>query len=158
MKTLILAATFMMLGDAEEFRRQGYAVYTPVVGSSGYFSKDIQGAFVGGDFLFYKGLGANADVGGFFLPGEGGGIGAFSPSVTYHAQKLGKGRVVPFVSTGPAMFFGGDGTGLGIWQFGGGVTAWVKPRFGIRAEIRHHVDYRYNDLTLTAFRFGVTWR
>ena len=158
MKTLILAATFMMLGDAEEFRRQGYVVYTPVIASGGYLSKNIQGAFVGGDLLFYKDLGANVDTGAFFLPREGGGIATFSPSVTYQARKIGTGRVVPFVSTGPAVFLGGDGIGLGIWQFSGGVTAWVKPRFGIRAEVRHHVDYRYNDLTLTAFRFGVTWR
>jgi hypothetical protein len=155
MKTLILAATFMMLGDAEVFRRQGYVVYAPVSATSGYVSNDVQGAFVGGDFLFYKGLGANVDAGGYFLPGEGGGIGAFSPSVTYHARTR---RFVPFVSTGPAMFLGGDGTGLGIWQFGGGVTAWIKPRFGIRAELRHHIDYRYNGLNLTSFRFGITWR
>mgnify|MGYP003330414267 CR=1 FL=1 len=78
MKTLILAATFMMLGEGEEFRRQGYAVYAPVAASGGYFSKDIQGAFVGGDFLFFKGVGANVDAGGYFVP-HGGGIGAFSP-------------------------------------------------------------------------------
>ena len=148
----------MMLGDAEEFRRQGYAVYAPAVASSGYFSNDIQGAFVGGDFLFYKGLGANVDGGGYFLPREGGGIGAFSPSVTFHAQKIGKGRIVPFASTGPTFLVGGDGSSLGIWQFGGGATFWVKPRFGIRAEVRHHTDYRYNDLNLTAFRFGISWR
>ncbi len=75
----------------------------------------------------------------------------------YHVPTKNR-RFDPFVSGGFTMLVDWDGA-VGMFNVGGGVTYWTRPRLGLRVEARNHIYPGYNGLVqLPSFRIGVTVR
>ena len=114
----------------------------------------ITGGGGGAEALVWKGLTVGAEFGYQSFTGSSG-FGMLTPQFGYHfVDRKKPGRWDPFVTMGAGFAFS-HGTASAI-NFGGGVTYWAKPRFGIRVEYRAHV-LAYEE-GINAVRFGVAFR
>jgi hypothetical protein len=67
-------------------------------------------------------------------------------------------RTSPFVSGGYTRMSSGEGA-FDAWNIGGGADVWLKPRVGLRLELRDHIrPDRRGDVHYWAFRAGVVFR
>jgi hypothetical protein len=67
-------------------------------------------------------------------------------------------RISPFI-TGGYTLLGSGGVGSNAWNIAAGADVWLKPRVGLRFEVRDHIrpDTRRN-VHYWAFRAGVVFR
>ncbi len=134
-------------------RGQGYTYFAPTHAGS-----DIGGAMslgAGGEGFLSKGVAVGGDAGYLFKAGRlGNGIGLASANVSYHFQDLDPdGRWVPFVSGGYTLAFR---SGVGhLVNYGGGLTYWFRPHWGVRAEFRNHQN---GSFSMPSFRLGFSFR
>ena len=81
-------------------------------------------------------------------------MGIFSPGVVYqfHTRR----KTVPFVTGGYTLAFRSGAYNL--FHFGGGVNHWFNSRWGIRVEVRDHIDPHYPEYNFLQFRVGFLFR
>jgi hypothetical protein len=91
-----------------------------------------------------------------FLPREGfgSGVGLFSPGIIYQFRTTRKS--VPFVTGGYTLAFRNGAYNL--VHFGGGFNHWFGNRWGMRFEVRDHIDPHYPELNVLQFRVGFVLR
>lgn len=162
----VLTLGFLVLGLASPLAAQsdspsafaptGGQGYTYFAGS--HAGGEIGGAMnlgAGGEGFVSRSLAVGGDAGYMFKAGRfGNGIGLVSTNVSYHFQDVDpEGRWVPFVTGGYTLAFR-SGTGH-LVNYGGGLTYWVRLRWGVRAEFRNHQN---GDFSMPSFRFGFSFR
>ena len=113
----------------------------------------------GGDAIFADAVGIGAEIGylnSFEEDSEG--VGVFSVNGSYHfGGGSPSGKVRPFVTGGYTLGFR-DGH-ANLFNVGGGVNFWLKPKVGLRVEFRDHIWVEDNDtLQFLGVRVGVTFR
>jgi len=114
----------------------------------------------GGEAIFRDAFGVGAEMGYLGWLEEGGdGLGVLSVNGAYH---FGGGanarRWRPFVTGGYTLGFDGDVT-ENLFNIGGGVDFWMKPRVGLRLEFRDHIWSEDGDAVhFWGVRVGVTFR
>jgi hypothetical protein len=143
--------------NVENQRKQnyGYALFTPgaTLGDGAAATLTLG---VGGEGLIKGGFGAGADVSYLFYP-HGGfdeGFGLFSPGVFYQFNPSRK--TVPFVTGGYSLAFRGET--LNLVHFGGGFNHWFNNHWGLRFEVRDHVQTRSAEYHLLQFRAAFLFR
>ena len=122
--------------------------------SSGDFGHTTVHVGGGGEGLFYKGLGAGAEIGYLGRDGFGSGFGVASVNVAYHFGRPGQ-KLVPFVTGGGTVAFRTGAAGGG--NFGGGVQYWMKDRVALRLEFRDHI-ISSDSPHFYGFRVGIAFR
>lgn len=139
----------------------GPAGYTGFFGSSGI---PLLHAAGGGEFLVGGRVGAGGEFGlmanasgGLFLTSANG-VFHVAPSVPSPTRS----RISPFLTGGYTRFTGGEGTSADWsngWNLGAGADLWLKPRVGLRLEVRDHIrPDRRGEVQYWAFRAGVVFR
>jgi hypothetical protein len=125
---------------------------------------------MGGNLHPYGRWGRGSLTNRFGLAGE---IGALKPltnrygittalasvTLTYHFMETSsKRKLDPFIDGGFSLVLG-RGSGANI-HYGGGTNYWLKPRFGLRAEFRHHLwsPEAGETVHFLGFRFGIVFR
>ena len=113
----------------------------------------------GGEAIFADAVGVGAEIGYLNSFEQGSeGIGVLSVNGTYHfggGQPARKAR--PFVTGGYTLGFR-DGH-ANLFNLGGGVDYWLKPKVGLRIEFRDHIWTSGGDTTqFWGVRAGVTFR
>ena len=137
--TLILSFTLLApsIALAQHTRPDQWHLFASGGGWSEFGGAQVGGG-IGYERLFFKGLGAGADLEAF-----GGSTGGFlaSANASYHFRGLGAGKVVPFGTIGVSLGQASksDGDAMGGYNFGGGINYWIKPNRGFRAEFRDHM-------------------
>ena len=132
---LALLSGLAFAQSSSQPRGWGYLFVAPG-GTSGSGATTTLQAGAGGEGLFYKGLGAGAELGHLTPTGSFAvGFGIFSANASYHFG--GKGKLVPFITGGYSLAFRG-GTNSG-GNFGGGIHYWFNHHAALRAEFRDHV-------------------
>jgi Outer membrane protein beta-barrel domain len=113
----------------------------------------------GGEAVFGDAVGVGAEI-GYLSAFESGseGIGVFSLNGSYH---FGSGphsrKLRPFVTGGYTLGFR-DGY-ANLFNVGGGVQYWLKPKVGLRFEVRDHIWSNGGDtIQFWGVRVGVTFR
>jgi len=143
-------------GETTPKQGYGYALFTPgaTVGDGGAAATLTIGA--GAERLIKGGFGAGADVSYLFYPsgGFGEGFGLFSPGVFYQFNPSRK--TVPFVTGGYSLAFRGET--LNLVHFGGGFNHWFNNHWGLRFEVRDHVQTRSAEYHLLQFRAAFLFR
>lgn len=136
---------------------QGY-VYQ-AVGTTSYnrWAAALGATGGGGEGVFWRGLGAGADIGAFYPYRDFGSvIGVASVSATYHFKA---GRMDtqwdPFVVAGYSLFFRSGSLHGAHW--GGGVTYWFSRHVGARFEFRDQRSVPVG-IGFPTVRFGVSFR
>ena len=67
-------------------------------------------------------------------------------------------RISPFITGGYTRMFSGEG-GFDAWNIGAGADIWLKPRVGLRLDVRDHLrPDRRGDVHYWTFRAGVVFR
>jgi hypothetical protein len=148
---MVPASALAQKGDMP--RGSGYG-FGAIGASSGDFGKTTVHVGGGGEGLFYKGLGAGAEIGYLGPDGFGNGFGVASVNVAYHFVRPGK-KLVPFVTGGGTFAFSSGAAGGG--NFGGGVQYWLKNRVALRFEFRDHI-ISSDSPHFYGFRFGIAFR
>src|SRR5271157_989493 len=123
-----------------------------------------------GDFVHAGGGGEGRLTDRFALGGE---IGVLRPVTNQYAITTGLASVTPafhfisrdskrkfdpFVDGGFSLLVGGGGAGAAI-HYGGGMNYWVRRRFGLRLEFRHHIfsPETGEAVHLVGFRVGMVF-
>jgi len=160
---LFIALIFPLLATAQDDRRgQGY-----VFGMVGGADRGL-GAHVGGgagfEKLFYKGLGAGADLAGFWGSERGSSYGGLllSANGSYHFNIPAEpGRMSPFGTGGfsavglcEERYFCGGTTGFNL---GGGFHYWTSRNRGLRVEFRDHIFQIDESLHVFEVRIGLAF-
>ena len=121
-----------------------------------------------GNFVHVGGGGESHLTDRFALGGE---IGVLKPVTNQHAITTGlasvtpavhfisrdsKSKFDPFVDGGFSLLAGGGGGAVAI-HYGGGMNYWVRRRFGLRFEFRHHIWSPESGETvhMVGFRVGI---
>jgi len=142
-------------GETIPRRNYGYALCSPgATLGDGAAATLTLGA--GTEGLLKGGFGAGAHVSYLFYPvgGFGEGFGLFSPGVIYQLNRARK--TVPFVPGGYSLAFR-DGT-LNLIHFGGGLNHWFKNHWGLRFEVRDHIQPQSLEYQLLQFRLALLFR
>ena len=123
-----------------------------------------------GDFIHVGGGGEGRITGRFALGGE---IGVLKPITNQYAvtaalvsatpafhffSKDSKRKIDPFVDGGLSLM-AGKGSGAIAIHYGGGVNYWLRRRFGLRFEFRHHIwsPESGESIHLVGFRVGIVF-
>jgi len=134
-------------------RGYGYALFTPgaTVGDGEAAATMTIGA--GGEGLIKDGFGVGGDVSYLFYPegGFGRGFGLLSPGVFYQFKPARK--TVPFVTGGYSLAFR-DGA-INLVHYGGGINHWFNNRWGMRFEVRDHIQPQSAEYHLLQFRIAL---
>ena len=143
-------------GETTPKQGYGYALFTPgaTIGDGEAAATLTIGG--GAEGLIKGGFGAGTDVSYLFYP-EGGfdaGFGLFSPGVFYQFNRARK--TVPFVTGGYSLAFR-DGT-FNLIHYGGGFNHWFNNHWGMRFEVRDHIQTRSAEYHLLQFRAAVLFR
>ncbi len=152
---LLLAGTAAF---AQEPKGQGYVFAGPGVRKAPASSDGLVHVGGGGEGFVYKGLGLGAEI-GYAFPSErvNAGIGIGSANVSYHFREATAGRkLVPFLTGGASVGFR-RGT-VGLANYGGGLTCWLKENLGLRFEVRDHAEVGPGSVHLVSFRVGISFR
>ena len=152
--SLAASLSLAMYGQQNSYAGHGYAHYG-LAGARDNFNT-VYTAGVGGEGFVYKGLAAGASFEILSAYRNFGGTGGlFSPTASWHFfNRQQPPKLVPFVSGGYSLVFNTRGFANG-GNFGGGITWWFKPKFGLRTEFRDHVIEGEH---LYVFRFGLSFR
>jgi hypothetical protein len=135
----------------------GPAGYTGFFGSSASLAVHAAG---GGEILARGRFGAAGEFGMLAGPSAGlfitsaNGVLHFVPSVATPIRS----RISPFITGGYTRMSSGEG-GFHGWNIGAGADVWLKPRVGLRLDVRDHIrpDSR-GGVHYWAFRAGVVFR
>ena len=145
-----------VLAQADAPKGWGYG-FGAIGRTSGDFGRTMAHFGGGGEGLFYKGLGAGAEIG--YVTSTGGlgrGYGLLSLNATHHFIKPGSSRkLVPFLTGGYSVAFSGFASHGG--NFGGGVQYWMKDNMALRLEFRDHI-FSSDSPHLYGFRVGIAFR
>lgn len=154
-RTLLLAGCMAASGWGQVPKSQAY-VFQGFGTSLFDYDAAMAHTGVGGEGVFFKGLGAGADIGAAYpLRYPQGVVGQLNVSGYYHFTAGRKDtKWDPFVVAGYTMFFR-SGVAHAA-HYGGGVTYWMKERVGLRAEFRNH-QLRYDGAHFGEFRIGVSF-
>jgi len=117
---------------------------------------------LGGEVLFYKGLGVAAEAGYARSGSTYQSVGIGSIDLSYHfINKKHHNQIEPFAIGGTSVYFGNGGYATGF-NLGGGVNVWAARHLAVRFEIRDHAHIDPSEFPgrsgFVAFRFGVTVR
>jgi hypothetical protein len=154
---LLMAGEAALAGEAaakEEKRYNGnyYGYFTAGACQHGY---GIFGGGGGAEGFLWKGISVGVDA-SYQQFTDGWGFGLITPQFGYHFINRSKPvKWDPFVTIGGGVAIPGAGA-TGTGNFGGGVTYWFKPRWGLRLEYRAHV-VAYEE-GLNTFRIGFSFR
>lgn len=154
---LAVLATVLVAGSASaQVTPTGYVFGAPGQARGGGESLTMLHFGGGGGVRTAAGLGADAEI-GFLGPKASfsDGVGVFDANGTYYVQ--GRSRAVPFVTGGYSLIFrNGHSNG---WNIGGGVEYFVRPRFGLRFEVRDQIHSEGSvTLHFVGFRGGISFR
>jgi hypothetical protein len=155
---LALAPQLAAQGDSPSAygptRGQGYT-YFGVSRPGGDLGNTAMNLGAGGEGFLTKGLAAGGEAGYMFTSGRfGNGLGLASANLSYHFREVDPdGRWVPFVTGGYTLAF--RGAAASLVNYGGGLTYWVQPHWGVRAEFRNHQS---GGFSMPSFRFGFSFR
>jgi len=139
----------------------GYGIAGPA-GYTGFFENPSLAVHAagGGEILARGRFGAAGEFGMLAGPNSGlfitsvNGVLHFVPSVTTPIRT----RISPFITGGYTRMFSGEG-GFDAWNFGAGTDIWLKPRVGLRLDVRDHLrPDRRGDVHYWTFRAGVVFR
>ncbi len=141
-KPLLAAGMLLFVSTATSFAQKsnGYLVGAPGFASGFGGNVSTFRVAVGGEGYIGKGFGVGAEIGGLSPVQEpSAGFGLLSANAYYHLR-AGRSSTKwdPFLTAGYSLAMGGDGS-ANMFNFGGGVTYWVKRHLGIRLEVRDHV-------------------
>ncbi|MBS1828315.1 MAG: hypothetical protein JST93_23620 [Acidobacteria bacterium] len=156
-KLALLGTLAVSAVSAQVPKAQAYVFQA--VGGTAYnrWATPLGGTGGGGEGIFWKGLGAGAEIVAYY-PYEyvRGVIGVANVSATYHfnAGKPGT-KWDPFVVGGYSLFF--RSSSLSGVHAGGGLTYWFHRRIGARVEFRDQRTVT-EGLSFPAVRFGVSFR
>ncbi|HEU0004651.1 MAG TPA: hypothetical protein VFS12_01555 [Terriglobia bacterium] len=142
-------------GETTPKQGYGYALFTPGVAvGDGALATLTIGA--GAEGLIKGGFGASADLSYLFSPeyGFSEGFGLFSPGVFYQFKPAR--RTVPFVTGGYSLAFRGGASNL--IHFGGGINHWFNNHWGMRFEVRNHMQPPSAEYHLLQFRVAFLFR
>ncbi len=137
-------------------RGQGYVFFAPGALTAGG-TRGTYHTGAGGEVLFYKGLGAGAEL-GYLAPWDypRSGLGVASVDGSYHFGAKEDAKLVPFVASGyTLMWHSGSGN---LFNFGGGVNYWFRDHWGLRLEFRDHVWPNNPTAHYWGFRIGLSFR
>ncbi len=142
--------------SSDEHHAQGYAFFAPGASSPGGTGTMHMG--VGGEGLFYKGLGAGAEV-GYLAPWssfrDGFGIGSANGYYQFGPSRKDR-KLIPFVTGGYSLFFR-QGTS-NAFNVGGGVNYWFRDHLGLRLEVRDHINTEVGTAHFVGFRVALAFR
>ena len=116
----------------------------------------------GGEAVIRDAIGIGAEIGylNWLEEPDESGLGVFSVNGSYHFNGgEASRRFRPFLTGGYTLGFAADGH-ENLFNVGGGVDYWLKPKVGLRVEFRDHVWSGDGEDTLHfwSVRFGVTFR
>jgi hypothetical protein len=148
---IIPASALAQKGDMPKGWGYGFGAIGASSGDFGHTTVHVGG---GGEGLFYKGLGAGAEIGYLGRDGFGSGFGVASANVAYHFVRPGR-KLVPFITGGGTVAFSSGAAGGG--NFGGGVQYWLKDRVALRFEFRDHI-ISSDSSHFYGFRVGIAFR
>ena len=136
---------------------QGYLFVAPIVTSYGPQRGGLNIGF-GGELLVPQWLGVGAEL-AYANSTDGANMGMGSINFSYHFLK--KGRVEPFATAGPSLYFGQRSIKSGF-NLGGGVNYWAAKHLALRFEVRDNFGIGNEEFLgithFVAFRFGMTFR
>ncbi len=161
---IVVLLACCIVASAQQSGSYVYAVTGPVVVPRSAFTR-WDGTFI------HAGGGGEARLANSF--GLGGELGVLKPVTNQYAITTGLASVTPayhfirrdskrkfdpFVNGGVSALFG-NGAGAAM-HYGGGLNYWVRRRFGLRFEFRHHLWSPEGGETvhLIGFRVGVAFR
>ncbi len=137
----------------EEHRAQAYLFFSPGVATGNGNSAAIFHSGGGAEGLFYKGLGAGAEI-GYLAPfrdtGDGFGVASFNGVYKFSRTQ----KVVPFVTGGYSLLFRSGSANAA--NFGAGFDYWLKDHLGIRLEFRDYQQVSTN-VNYATFRIGLSF-
>ncbi|RPI29809.1 MAG: hypothetical protein EHM61_00240 [Acidobacteria bacterium] len=152
--SLVASTWALAQADGRQGTGDGYFFFGPGVQASRSWTEGIMQTGGGAEGTFYKGLGVGIEASYLFpLDGPSYGFFTLAPSAIYQFGH--EGRTVPFVTGGYALAFRSEAAGLA--HFGGGVMHWLKPKYGLRLEVRDHY-HNANDSHILVFRVGLAVR
>jgi hypothetical protein len=127
-----------------------------VVGVGARESKATSQTAVGGEWVFFKGLGIGGELG--VVAGHTS-FGTVSINASYHIPlSVPPGKVDPFLSGGLTTALFGNGAS-GLANIAGGLHYWFHRRIGFRAEVRDFIYYPGDrSLHFWASRVGLAFR
>ena len=154
-KPLLFSLLFAILAPcaAQAQRSLGYAFagFGNETGYSAYFHPGI-----GGDWVSSRGFGLGGEVGTVLGRRRGAPkLVLLSGNGSYHVA-LENTIFDPFATAGVTVATAGGGADL-LWNWGGGVNWWLRPRFGPRFEFRNHM-WPAASRHLVEFRVGIAFR
>jgi hypothetical protein len=147
-----------MAGSLRAQSSNGYVFFAPGgVTCCGHTETTLQ-AGVGGEFVFWRGLGIGAEFGavGASRDFAYSAMGVISPDLSYHFVHKDGARVDPFVTAGYTLMFRSGVANL--YNAGGGANYWFHKRLGARLEFRDQVYTSGGTLHYWGFRFGLAFR
>ena len=114
----------------------------------------------GAEALFKDAFGVGAEIGylNWFEEGSDG-LGILSVNGSYHFNGGAvSGRWRPFVTGGYTLGFDSEES-VNLFNIGGGVDYWMKPKVGLRLEFRDHIwSGGDENIHFWSFRVGITFR
>lgn len=155
----------LLAGAAWAQGSNGYVFFAPGgVSCCGHTAMTVQfGA--GGEAVLGWGIGVGAEIAALgtrqdFADSV---VGAFSPNGYYHFVHGRRAKADPFVTAGYTLLFRSGHTNL--FNFGGGVNYWFRPKLGARVEFRDFVyhsggGFGFNGTTINYWgvRVGLAFR
>ena len=159
--TMVAAAVVITPTRTADAQALGYGIAGPA-GYSGFFGSALESVHAagGGEILAGGRVGGGGEFG--LLANPGGGLFIASANAVFHfvphRQTPLRARISPYVSGGYTRLWSGEGAFNG-WNAGIGADVWLKPRVGLRAEVRDHVrpDSR-GGVHYWSIRAGVVFR
>ena len=154
MKTFLSVAFLFFLMPAlvsGQGTGQGYVFAAPGGGWGGT-SLHFGG---GGEADLFKGLGFGVEIGLIGSTGNFGGAGVvFSPNGRFAFRSSEDHKLVPYVTGGYSLFYGGT-----AYNFGGGFDYWFEKKYGLKFEFRNHIMPNCtHDCNLYQIRLGLSMR
>lgn len=154
---LAVAAMTPAIGqNTTKYNGHGYAV-VGLGAPEGAKLADLISFGAGGEGFLWKGLTLGTDL-NYVVPRQATdeGIGMWNLMTGWHfTNRTREQKVIPFFTGGYSLAF--RSSTLSLFNYGGGINYWFRPRVGLRVEVR---DYRHNEYGRfnTELRFGVLFR
>ena len=158
----LAAAAAVIASRPADAQGLGYGIAGPA-GYTGFFGSSAMPmlhAAGGGEFLVGGRVGAGGEFG--LMANSNGGVFGTSANGVFHFTPSEptpiRRRISPFASGGYSRITSGEG-GFDAFNLGAGADVWLKPRVGMRFEVRDHIrpDTR-GGVQYFAFRVGVVFR
>ncbi len=155
---IFLVVAMLLLARTADAQVLGYAIGGPA-GFQGFFGSSVSGgqAAGGAELLIRDRAGIGGEYG--LIVHRGSALLAWSVNGVVHVLPgRGQSNVSPFVTGGYTRLSSGEGS-FNAWNGGAGLDIWVKPRAGVRLEVRDQLrpDHRGN-VHYWTMRGGVVFR